>query len=105
MLKIKRLAVLAGSVALLAGCGGQSTVNPKTAAKYIEDGILHKTGHRVDVTCPSGIPAKTGGRFNCHFAGPEGPYTAYARIVNVQGSRVGFRWESQPTSWPPPGLQ
>ena len=60
MLKIKRLAVLGGSVALLAGCGGQSIINPAMAAKYITQGILNKTGYRpVDVACPSGVPAGT----------------------------------------------
>ena len=106
MLKIKRLAVLGGSVALLAGCGGQSIINPAMAAKYITQGILNKTGYRpVDVACPSGVPATAGGRFNCHFTGPEGPYTAYVRILSVHGRSVNFKWKSQPSSWPAPTVR
>jgi hypothetical protein len=41
---------------------------------------------------------------NCHFTGPEGPYTAYLRIVKVEGRHVAFQLDTQPLSWPAPKL-
>jgi hypothetical protein len=68
--------------------------------------VFQQTGFRpFDMRCPAGIPAAAGGRFNCHFTGPEGPYTAYMRIVNVHGRRVLFRWDTQPSTWLPPTLR
>jgi hypothetical protein len=47
---------------------------------------------------PSGIEAKVGQEFDCHFTGPEGePYTAHLRITNVDGERVDFDVRSRPT--------
>jgi hypothetical protein len=48
------------------------------------------------VSCPSGIEAKVGQEFDCHFTGPEA-YTAHMRITNVAGERVDFDVRSRPT--------
>lgn len=51
--------------------------------------VVKHTGYRpTDMSCPAGIPAEVGTRFQCHFSGPEGPYTAYVRILSVDGERV-----------------
>jgi hypothetical protein len=101
----KRLAAIACTLTLLSACGGHRAIDPGATAKHVGDVVFQQTGFRpVDVRCPSGIPATAGGRFNCHFTGPEGPYTAYLRIVKVQGRRVDFKVETQPSSWPPPAL-
>jgi hypothetical protein len=101
-----RLAAVAGSVTLLSACGSGSVIEPAATANYIDRVVLHQTGFRpVDTRCPTGIPATPGGRFDCHFTGPEGPYTAYLRIVNVHGRRVAYRLETQPSSWPAPTLR
>jgi hypothetical protein len=43
------------------------------------------------VRCPSGVEAKAGGTFECHFTGPVGrAYTAFMRITKIQGERVIF---------------
>jgi Domain of unknown function (DUF4333) len=42
------------------------------------------------VKCPSGVDAKVGEEFECHFTGPEGPYTAHVKITSVNGQDVGF---------------
>jgi hypothetical protein len=100
------LAAGAGSVALLAACGANHSLDPRTTAKYVGDVVFQQTGYRaVDVRCPSGIPAARGGRFRCHFTGPEGPYTAYLRVVNVHGRSASFQLKTQPSSWPPPSLR
>ena len=101
---LKWLAPIACCVTLLSACGGSASIDPGATAHYVEDFVFQHTGFRAtDVTCPSGIPARAGGRFNCHFTGPEGPYTAYMRILNVKGRRVLFGVKTQPSSWPPPG--
>ena len=59
--------------------------------------VFNQTGFRPrDVRCPSGVEARVGGRFECRFTGPEGPYTAYMRITNVQGERVLFSVRTRP---------
>jgi hypothetical protein len=107
MLKLTQLlAVIAAAVALLSACGGQNDIDPTATAKYIGDVELQQTGFTpADIRCPGGVRATAGGRFTCHFTGPEGPYTAYLRIVKVNGRRVAFQLKTQPSSWPPPTLR
>jgi hypothetical protein len=103
---LKRLAAIACPVILLSACGGSTALDPATTAKYIDDVEFQQTGFRpVDVRCPSGVPATAGGRFTCHFTGPEGPYTAYLRIVKSEGRKAAFQLDSQPSSWPAPKLR
>jgi hypothetical protein len=83
-------AVLVGAVALqLAGCG--STIKPDGAAKSVTDVVSQQTGFKpTDVKCPSGVDAKVGQEFDCHFTGPEGPYTAHLKVTKVNGNDVEF---------------
>jgi hypothetical protein len=102
---LTRLAPITCCVTLLSACGGggHSEIDPTTTANYIDNVVFGQTGFRAtDVRCPTGIPATAGGRFNCHFTGPEGPYTAYIRILNVKGRRALFDVKTQPSSWPAP---
>jgi hypothetical protein len=103
---LKRLAPVVCCAALLSACGGgRNEIDPVGTANYIGGVVFQQTGFRpTDVRCPTGIPATAGGRFNCHFTGPEGPYTAYLRIVNVDGRRVNYRLKTQPSNWPAPKL-
>lgn len=90
-------AVLVGTVALqLAGCGGgKATVKPETTAKFITDHVAAQTGFTpTDVHCPSGIEAKVGAEFDCHFTGPEGPYTAHMKIMKLEGDDVTYDWKT-----------
>ena len=42
-------------------------------------------------TGPSGVEAKVGVQFDCHFTGPEGKeYTANMKITRVNGAEVDF---------------
>lgn len=85
--------------ALLSACGGRTTIDAANTANYIRGVVLQQTGFRaVDIQCPSGVPANAGGRFECHFTGPEGPYTPYLRIVKVHGSKAAFTLKTQPSS-------
>jgi Domain of unknown function (DUF4333) len=88
-------------VALLAvtGCSGKTTVKPDGAAQSVVDVVSSQTGFRpTDVKCPSGVEAKVGQEFDCHFTGPEGkPYTAHMRITKVDGEKVVFDVNSRPS--------
>lgn len=102
---LKRLFPTVGCLALLSACGGQRAIDPGATAHYVGDVVFQQTGFRpVDIRCPSGIAATAGGRLNCHFTGPEGPYTAYLRIVKVEGRHVAFQLDTKPSSWPAPKL-
>jgi hypothetical protein len=80
----------------VSGCG-KSTIKPNGAEKVVVDVVSGQTGFRpTDVRCPSGVEAKVGVTFDCHFTGPEGPYTARMRITKVQGERVLFSVRSRP---------
>jgi hypothetical protein len=70
---------------LLSGCGA-STIRPHASEQTIADFVFKKTSFRpTDVRCPSGIPAKVGSTFDCHFTGPDGPYVAHVRLTSVHG--------------------
>ena len=75
-------------VVLLAGCS-VGTIRPHATEQTVADFVFKQTGFRpTDVRCPSGIPAKVGSTFECHFTGPEGPYDAHVRITSVRGQRA-----------------
>jgi hypothetical protein len=88
-------------IALLAltGCSSKTTAKPEGAAKSVVDVVSGQTGfHPTDVSCPSGVEAKVGQEFDCHFTGPEGkPYTAHMRITKVDGQEVDFDVKSRPS--------
>jgi hypothetical protein len=103
---LKRLAPFACAVTLLSACGGSGVLDPVATGRFIDNFVFQQTGkHPADTQCPSGVPATVGGRLNCYFIGPEGPYTAYLRILNVHGRRVAFQLKTQPSSWPAPTLR
>ncbi|BBY01089.1 DUF4333 domain-containing protein [Mycobacterium seoulense] len=92
--------VFAGLVALqLTGCSSKTTVKPEGAAQSVVDVVSRQTGFRPnDVSCPSGVEAKVGQEFDCHFTGPEGKgYTAHMRITKVEGEQVVFDVKSRPS--------
>jgi Domain of unknown function (DUF4333) len=88
-------ALLVGAVALqLAGCS--KTIKPDGAAKSVTDLVSEQTGFKpTDVSCPSGVEAKVGVEFECHFTGPEGPYTAHMKVTKVSGEDVVFDIKTQ----------
>ncbi len=85
-------------IVFLTACG-ESTLKPDATAQTVVRTVFKDTGFRAtDMRCPSGVPAKVGEEFECHFAGPEGPYTAYLRVTSVHGERVEFHIETLPTN-------
>jgi uncharacterized protein DUF4333 len=85
-------AVLLALVLASAGCGEHNVILPDGAAKTVTRLVSQKTGfHPTDVNCPSGVDAKVGQQFDCHFTGPEGPYVAHMTVQSVDGTRVEFQ--------------
>lgn len=69
---------------------------PKPTAQTVAHAVQRRFGFApTDVTCPSGVPAKVGGQFQCHFTGPDGSYVAYMRIMSVHGPRVIYSIQTQ----------
>jgi Domain of unknown function (DUF4333) len=87
--------LFAGVVVLqLAGC--TATINPDETAKTVTDFVSKKTGFKpTDVSCPSGVKAEVGTEFDCHFTGPEGPYTAHLKVTKVNGRDVLYDIQSR----------
>jgi hypothetical protein len=80
---------------LLAACG-QSVILPRPTALVVTKFVHQRTGFLPnDVSCPSGVPAKVGGTFQCHFTGPDGKYIAYMKITSVKGTRVDYQIQTQ----------
>jgi len=68
-----------------------STVKPDVAAQTVVDFVSsHTAFNATDVQCPSGVKAQVGVEFDCHFTGPDGPYTANMRVKKVNGDDVEF---------------
>ncbi|OJZ74075.1 hypothetical protein BRW65_09580 [Mycobacterium paraffinicum] len=92
--------VLVSVVSLqLAGCSSKPTIKPDGAEQSVVDVVSKQTGFRpADVHCRSGVEAKVGMQFDCHFTGPEGvQYTANMRITKVDGERVEFDVKTHPS--------
>ena len=83
---------------VLAGCGTLEIIPSKTE-RIVQRFEFTHTGARVtDVSCPSGVPAKAGNTFDCHFVAPDGTkYTAHVLIKRVQGTNVLFQINTFPT--------
>lgn len=98
-LVVRTAAGIFTAAVLLSACSPKSTVKPEGAAQSVVDVVSGQTGfHPTDVHCPSGVEAKVGQEFDCHFTGPEGkPYTAHMRITKVDGERVDFDVRSRPS--------
>jgi hypothetical protein len=80
-------------------CSSRTTVKADGAAQSVVDVVSKQTGFRpTDVHCPSGVEAKVGRQFDCHFTGPEGKqYTANMHIIKVDGERVDFAVNTHPS--------
>lgn len=75
---------------LLAACG-ELRVKPSGVEQSIAD-VSNKTGvHATDIVCPSGVAAKAGTKFDCHFLGPRrAKYVAHVQITAVKANAVDF---------------
>jgi uncharacterized protein DUF4333 len=81
----------------LSGCG--KTIEPETAAKSVVAYVIQQSRYYpTDVKCPSGVDAKVGEEFDCHFTGPQGvPYTAHVKVIKVVGNNVQLDVSTRPS--------
>jgi hypothetical protein len=85
---------------LVSGCSSdtESTLRQHATERTVTRFVAKHTGYRpTDMSCPSGVPAEVGTRLQCHFTGPDGPYTAYVRVLRVEGERVIDHIVTRPT--------
>jgi Domain of unknown function (DUF4333) len=78
----------AGIACLMAGCGDKVIIKSKaeqTVARFLR---INTGFNPTDLTCPSGVAAKVGKTYDCHFTGPDGKYVAHVRIAAVHGNDV-----------------
>jgi hypothetical protein len=92
-----RVVLFLAPVSLLAGCG-KLVVIPSGAEGAVRQLVASHTSTRaVDVSCPSGVSAKVGTKFDCHFQTPDGAkYVAHMRITAVHGKAVDFQIVTAP---------
>jgi hypothetical protein len=89
MARVRRSTPIIVCLSVLLTACGTGTIRPHATEQTVSDFIFRHTGFRpTDVRCPSGVPAKVGSTLDCHFTGPEGPYTAHVRITSVHGQRA-----------------
>jgi hypothetical protein len=86
---MRAAALVLVAAVLLAGCETK-VIKQDAAEQGVADIVARQTGFGpTDVKCPSGVKAKVGVTYDCHFTGPEPkPYVAHVRITKVQGQRV-----------------
>lgn len=84
--------VVALTALQLTGCSTGGTIKPNMAAKAVVDLVAKQNKYTpTDVTCPSGIAAKVGDKFDCNFTGPRGvAYLAHMTIAKVSGENATF---------------
>jgi hypothetical protein len=99
--RITATVAVAGAAAVqLVGCTmttehgtAKNYVVADATANYVADYVAKYSPARVrptDVSCPSGLEAKVGAEFDCHFTGPDGKYTAHLKIKSVEGTRIDY---------------
>jgi hypothetical protein len=76
---------------LLTGCGTLIVI-PSGAEQVIKRVVFSHTGLTVShVGCPSGVHAKAGTSFDCHFTAQGQRYTAHMVITKVKGTAVYYQ--------------
>ncbi|MHB8689740.1 MAG: DUF4333 domain-containing protein [Solirubrobacteraceae bacterium] len=89
-------AIVATALALLlAGCGTLEVI-PSGAEKVVRNFVQSRTGYQAtNVHCPSGVEAKAGNRFTCHFRAAGASYVAHMVIKRVKGVSVYFQVDTE----------
>ncbi len=89
------LAATVAVLGVLAGCGNQ--IDAEGTADFLTEQVSSQTGFTpTDVECPSGLDAEVGTTFECTYTGPEGPYTASMKVLEVDGEEVLYEYETRP---------
>jgi hypothetical protein len=91
-------APLVCTAGLISGCGTKvidAGVTEGTISSFV---LSHARVHIHDVSCPSGLTATVGMRFDCHFVGPDGHYVAHIHVLKINGTRTNDYIVTQRTS-------
>ncbi|WP_082958203.1 DUF2510 domain-containing protein [Mycobacterium alsense] len=84
------------SVVVFLSLFGQKTIVADKAAKTLTNAVSRQNGFiPTDTSCPSGVKAKVGATFECHFTGPDGTkVTSHMKVTKVNGDDVelDMRW-------------
>jgi hypothetical protein len=87
----KLILVPAAVMALMLGGCGTLVIIPKGAETVIRNLVQQHTGETAtNVKCPSGVHAKAGNTFNCHFAAGGKNYIAHMDILRIKGTSVYY---------------
>jgi len=90
-MKRRTTAIVVALGLLLSGCGTLMVV-PSGAGQVIRRFVLSHTGLTIShVTCPSGIDAKAGNSFDCHFIAQGERYTSHMLITRGKGTAVYYQ--------------
>jgi hypothetical protein len=92
------LILAAGAALLLAGCGTKPLeIIPGGAETAIRNAIKQHTGlPATNVRCPSGVHAKAGNTFACHFSAGGQNYIAHMHILRIKGHAVTYDVTTSP---------
>lgn len=83
---------IVGAVLLLAGCGDDDTktVDHVTLETAIEVSVARQRQQIVIASCPKGIEAKKGRKFNCLVVTEEGRQHTFRATVKDSNGRVSY---------------
>jgi hypothetical protein len=93
----KLIVIPAALLGLLLGGCGTLVIIPKGAETVIRNLVKEHTGETVtSVSCPSGVHAKAGNVFTCHYSAGGRNYIAHMHILRIKGQSVYYNVNSNP---------
>lgn len=87
----RTLALVAGSLLVLSGCGGQAEVSTDDLEEQITTQLTEQVGQAPDdVTCEDPLPAEEGEQVRCSLTAGESTYGIDVTASEVDGDNVRF---------------
>lgn len=95
--RLAMVAIAAGMIVSLAGCGGTPKVSRSDVEAKTADLVAQQsgTGQRPEVSCPGDLEGKVGTTMQCTVAGTGQSLTL--TVTSVAGKTVNFEVAGQPT--------
>lgn len=83
-----------GLTKVISTTSSKPTVDHADAEKFITDQVAQQTGDTLtDVSCPSGVEAKVGVQFDCHFTDAGGSYTVHMKIQKIEDQGITYEYK------------
>lgn len=92
----KIIGVLAVAL-LIAACGKLVIIQDKTQTLIKNFVQSHAGVTATDVHCPSGVAAKKGNTFDCHFTADGQKFVAHLHILRIKGDSVFYNIQTAPS--------